>query len=323
MADVKLTDFNLFISALGGLHEPVKFSSISLPVLREIDASGGKRFEIAPVSLSIPLLPQDPSPVVEALGKICEEIKAEEMKGAPKPRPPLRAFEVLEQDEWTGGIVFARHNIEARKIGSHRWHDGEIGGLKSRRVPWADPYAEDGHVPAGLAIEHGWNFECRCCGRRIDSDGLHDRRMNAKDVIGYVDGVIFCNEGCARRQRALDRMRKRREREAIRWMRSVVIKRFGPVQFVTGRGSEHVYVTNTWMGKGMPEHWQVEQAIVSFTFLGQKVAPACLRYDIVEFGFRTGPNRPAFACCNGDLEAFGAWAAATPRPACIAGSDRA
>lgn len=39
---------------------------------------------------------------------------------------PLLAYTVLEKGEDTGGIIFARSNIEARKRGSCEWSDGDI-----------------------------------------------------------------------------------------------------------------------------------------------------------------------------------------------------
>lgn len=36
---------------------------------------------------------------------------------------PLKAYAVLEHDENTGGIVFARHSVVARREGAARYDD--------------------------------------------------------------------------------------------------------------------------------------------------------------------------------------------------------
>ncbi|SEM52789.1 hypothetical protein SAMN05192583_0521 [Sphingomonas gellani] len=71
---------------------------------------------------------------------------------APKP---LKAYTVLEHDERTGAIYFARHAIVARKAGAAEYGDGELSYVTCNRAPWADRFADTGAVPAAVMVEHG------------------------------------------------------------------------------------------------------------------------------------------------------------------------
>jgi len=82
---------------------------------------------------------------------------------------PLLAYAVQEEDEGTGGIVFARSNVEARRRGSSEFGDGDFNWGKATRARWADAYAP-GPVPISVMIENGWWFCCQHTGIRIDSE---------------------------------------------------------------------------------------------------------------------------------------------------------
>src|SRR5687767_14229018 len=43
--------------------------------------------------------------------------------------PALRAYAVTEEDEGTGGIIFARHAIVARRAGANEYNGGEFHGV--------------------------------------------------------------------------------------------------------------------------------------------------------------------------------------------------
>jgi hypothetical protein len=131
-----------------------------------------------------------------------------------KAKKPLRAFAVTETCEGTGGIVFARHNVVARREGACQFSDGDFHSVECRRAPWADQFASDKIVPVSAMIWAGWHFECTGCGRRIDEDlpsawenevapgepikgaNLRYARWNPDHVIGYQHSLVFCRRAC-------------------------------------------------------------------------------------------------------------------------------
>lgn len=60
-----------------------------------------------------------------------------------------KAYSYLETDEFTGGIVFAKSNIEARRIGANILNMDGIGGMTVSRRKDLDKYEQKG-VPAWL-----------------------------------------------------------------------------------------------------------------------------------------------------------------------------
>jgi hypothetical protein len=230
------------------------------------------------------------------------------MTDTPTQKPRL-AYEVLENDENTACIVFARSSVAARRIGAHELADGDFSGVRCRRVPWADPYVGRG-VPAALAVANGWNFECAGCASPIDEEEQEWRGLTVDRVYGAVAGAVFCCVECAADDRYETEKRQAIGDAVLAEFRAIVRSRFGDVEFVTGSGREHVYVTH--------EH-VVQQAFVSFRFPGQKYGPATYRWDnerlTVREGWRErdafGPAWPHFSVCNGDVDA---WRAFTGQP---------
>lgn len=110
---------------------------------------------------------------------------------------PLLAYSVLEEDEWTGGILFARSGIEARRRGANKWNGGEFSGIRVRREKWADQYAAKGKIPMGEYLARGWDVECSNC-YQVISDDPFDK--NGDPVVlepcGEFDGHAFCTPKC-------------------------------------------------------------------------------------------------------------------------------
>ncbi|MBO9459007.1 hypothetical protein [Labrenzia sp. R5_0] len=218
-----------------------------------------------------------------------------------------KAYSVQETFEHTGAIIFAERNIEARKWGAGEFNDGELGGLMVYRAPWADRYREYGKIPASEMIAHGWWFECVECGERLSEDWLYDNRRSLDDIIGHQGGAVFCCTGCARRFYSIKRRRKAEEQRAIDAFKGIVRRRFPDAVFNdsveddSNRFSErhHAYVIP---GKG-GWHWQ--QVVVSFQFPGMKYGAAQLMLNETR---SIGPALATFSCCNGDKEAFEAFA---------------
>jgi hypothetical protein len=216
----------------------------------------------------------------------------------------LKAFAVTEHDENTGAVIFAKHDIVARRIGADEYADGELSYVSCRRAPWADAYA-DKAVPARVMIAHGWHFECSECGSRIDEDYLFDNRLPVDCVVGTQHSHVFCCSKCARRWYSMKRRRKAEELRAIEAFKAVVRKRFPDAEFCDEEDQfrgHHAYVTPERGG------WNWQQVIVAFRFPGMKHGPAHFRMDSRH---KPGPHLASYTCCNGDKEAFEAYAFAT------------
>lgn len=212
----------------------------------------------------------------------------------------MKAFIVQEPDEGTGGVIFAKSNIAARRIGADEYNGGEFGGLSVHRAPGLDQYAESG-VPAHIMIAEGWWFECSGCDMRINEENLSEEGLPVSGVVGTMDGPVFC---CAHRhEQWTESQRRKREAGAafLEKLRQHVGRRLGAIDFVSGEFKEHVYVVE------VDGHLIVRRAVVSFKFPGMAVGPASLRYDETQ---ENGPQPLVFYCCSGDKEAFEAFASA-------------
>lgn len=211
--------------------------------------------------------------------------------------PRLRAFAVLEEDEGTGGIIFARHAITARRLGANEYACGEFGYVRCNRAPWADEYT-DGCVPVSLMVENGWHFECTGCGIRIDSDLPFEHEKPTSGIIGHQHSAVFCDAACERAHRAERAEAERRQGRAIARFKRIVQRRFPGVEFLTNDDQyifrEHAYVCRE------AGRWRMQQVSVSFAFPGMNYGPASLRYDR---GYGK-PQKPYYTCANGDREAF-------------------
>lgn len=221
----------------------------------------------------------------------------------------MKAFAVLEDCENTGAILFARHDIVAKRQGANEYAEGDISAVTCRRAPWADRYA-DKPLPVWLMVAHRWHFECSGCGRRIDEDSLIDAGLPLEGVMGTQYSHAFCGKNCARRFYSLQRRRKEQEARAIEAFKAIVRHRFPDVNFCDDvdsnkyREHHHAYVTP---GRG---GWHWRQVVVSFTFPGMKIAPA---HYAMHGSYKIGPDPARYTCCNGDREAFEKYVAETRR----------
>jgi len=103
----------------------------------------------------------------------------------------LRAYSVTEEDEQTGGIVFARSSAESRRIGSSKFGDGDFNWGQARRAQWADRYAP-GPVPTLVMLANGWWFTCASCERRIvDSADVDDAESEVSSEHAVEHGVTL------------------------------------------------------------------------------------------------------------------------------------
>lgn len=110
----------------------------------------------------------------------------------------LRAYTVHDGGDHSV-IVFAHHNVVARREGANEMDCGFNEVDYCKRSPEFDSYAP-GPVPPLVAIEHGWWFECSCCGRKVDSDVCESAYDDGEDpeLFGAVaDGrAVYCSKTC-------------------------------------------------------------------------------------------------------------------------------
>lgn len=203
---------------------------------------------------------------------------------------PLKAYSVQEEDENTGGIVFAKSNVEARRIGSSRFGDGDFNWGKARRAPGFDRYAP-GPVPFVAMFAAGWWQECRGCGVTI-REGECDDDCNeiAFDIVEVGDG-IYCRPSCRENHLAGKAEAARLGKIVLDELAERVVRAM-PGAVLCER--THVYVP------GGPRPNYPQQASITFTFPGARIGSAQFRFD------KAG-EKPYVTVCNGDRTAFYAW----------------
>ncbi|MBD9635425.1 hypothetical protein IB277_03790 [Ensifer sp. ENS07] len=218
----------------------------------------------------------------------------------------LKAYAVLEKDEYTGDIFFAKHSIVAAKTGANEYGDGELSYVQCRRAPWADVFAGKG-VPAKVAVDHGWRFECSGCAITIDEDMESEHHLPVSGVIGSMHGTVYCCARCKWRRMKKEARRQEEEAAAIDDFKAIVRTRFPDVEFCDDedqfRGN-HAYLTRSWGSR----FWHRAEIMVAFRFPGMAIGPAHFRMDSHH---KIGPTNAYYTCCNGDREAFEAYAKAT------------
>lgn len=221
----------------------------------------------------------------------------------------VKAFAVLVDYENTGGIVFAKSNVVARRLGANQYADGEFSHVSCRRAPYADDYAER-PMPAWLMVAHGWRFDCSACGVRIDEDCIEEAGLEIGGVIGHQNGHIYCDSVC---EAAHEMERAGSKYRAARWYRRferIILRKFPRAEIVRGgRFFTRNYHSHLVAGKH-----RTQQIIVSFDFEGRKYAYASLRYDRGK-GIR-------FECSAGDRATFEDWVKAPAMEAGTAETQR-
>ena len=214
-----------------------------------------------------------------------------------------KAYAVTEEDEGTGGIIYAKHNIVARRIGANEYAGGEFAYVSCHRAPWADAYA-DVVLPVSVMIENGWHFECSGCGRRIDNDYLWETDRLPEDVIGHQHSAAYCDAVCEARD-ALDKaQRKRLETRWLRRFAKIVKRRFPDAE----PQHAHAYTSRSADGR-----LSIQQVAVEFDFPGREHGMARLQWRRKDSWEKT-QKKPHYTCSAGDKEAFETYAAACKNP---------
>lgn len=129
----------------------------------------------------------------------------------------LKAYAVSDYEWEQAVIIFAHHNVVARRLGAPEV-DSEFGDVECKRAPYADQYAP-GPVPwEVLVMEHGWHLECSGCSRVVDmeNDSEGEDEDGDKWVLAPVWNrsarSVHCNIDCCHRH-ALE-IEARRQLEA-------------------------------------------------------------------------------------------------------------
>lgn len=234
----------------------------------------------------------------------------------------LKAYACMETYEYTGAIIFAKSNLEARKQSANEFNDGQLGGMTVNRAPWADKYGARHKIPIADMVDHDWHFECVYSGIRIESEiydyGFEtynpdtkeyedDISLVGKTPVGFQDGPVFACQEYADLHWEEQRKRKTYEAEMLKMYRGIVLARFPDAVLIDCDGrygqGEHIYSVLASDG----ETRVVEQVTIPFEFPGMKynVSLSIHRQYTNE---KIGPVRPQYMCANGDKELFVKWA---------------
>lgn len=237
----------------------------------------------------------------------------------------LKAYACLEPYENTGGIVFAKSNIEARRRSADEYHDGDIGGMSVKRAPWADKYGAAHKVPILDMTDHGWRFECQLTGVIIESDiyengtyrydetlkeDVFDSFLIGKSPVGNQYGDCFACQEYADEYYEIKRQRKEFEKEQLDFYKEMLFSRFPDAILVNDEihgNKEHIYsIANNVISKaGTP--FIVQEFRIPFKFpSGNHLAHFEMRREY--YGWEShGPIKPFYTCAKADLEVFEKW----------------
>lgn len=76
----------------------------------------------------------------------------------------LKAYIVTEPEENTGGVIYAKSAIEARRWGADLYSDGELRGMSCCRAPALDDKRGDKRAEMQYLLAMGWWFESAAIG---------------------------------------------------------------------------------------------------------------------------------------------------------------
>lgn len=209
------------------------------------------------------------------------------MRNYPEPV----AFCFTEPCENTGGIIFARSNIEARKTGALEWNGGELAGCRCYRAPLLDKYAGGPVSGVDMILHYNWWLRCIGCQQRVDLEVIESDRLQPLDA---GDQAIWCSKKC-RHETRMQGFREQRLKKIVINTMVEALKRVlpgaEPLLDKSGVNRPHVFIGR---------HDRVEQAALAFAFPGMKYGPGHYRIDV------KAPE-PRIMVCAGDIETFKAW----------------
>ena len=122
----------------------------------------------------------------------------------------VKAFVVQETCEMTGGIVYAKTNAQARRLGSCQYADGDFFSVTCRRFPQADGLERDPRAQQWALFDAGWWHE-------VDggSIGAEDQPFVSKAGVVYRTPFEWLRD----REAQIWRNCIKRRREAELWQK--------------------------------------------------------------------------------------------------------
>lgn len=212
----------------------------------------------------------------------------------------LKAFAVTDKDEGSGGVVFAKTNVEARRVGAAEFGDGDFAAFDCRRAPEFDRWASRGAVPLLALYEAGWWQECVGCERRIQQD-WDDEPLNPRET----PRGLYCTPACKRWDDEERAKRERHEARALRAMERSLLRRLPAAEIVRDKSDAmhraHAYVRRDQFGR-----WRIHQAVVAFRFPGAQHGLASFRADD-RHSTHFDRKPPGLYVPAGDRAVFDAW----------------
>ena len=225
------------------------------------------------------------------------------MKTPPYPAlaARLKAFSVLERSEGTGGVVFAKSAIAARRIGASIYASGEFESVEAKRMPWADQYSATGIVPAKDLVAQGWYFECHGCGVKIDYELFEETAIEPDDIEGSQDAP-YCTSVCKAKYQLERALAERMQKRWIRRFKRLIKAKFPQASF---EGKDYEMAPHAFASRANGI-MRLEQIHVPFRLEGLEYAPPSLRIDRQRTTTRDEkrPCRPYWSCSAADHEAF-------------------
>lgn len=209
----------------------------------------------------------------------------------------LKAYVWQEEDEGTGGVVFAKSGVEARRLGASQFGGGDFNEGAARRAPWADAYVATKHVPLDVMLDNGWWFDCYQCGERISED--HESDDGSEQSPIEAGHATFCTPRCLHLWGWEKIETDRASANCIEELKANLLAKAPGVTITDDK--PHVYVRFEFMKP------IVQQAIISFTFPGCAIGVGRYRFD------KAG-EEPHLTICAGDQAAWDAWRAEVKSP---------
>lgn len=239
----------------------------------------------------------------------------------------LKAYRCTENEEYKGGIYFAKSNLEARKQAANDVNYGELGGMTVKRAPWADKYGRASNVPAWeMVSRENWHFECYHTGVTINDTFPEEltyqvdteeevaaiykeyENWGLKDIVGYQNGPIFINQQAHDEYSEERRKEKEFNNEKLEYFKNYVLTLLPDAEIIDEDGfgrSQYIYSTKSYGS----EIRMLQGVTIAIKFPGMRYN-AQMRYQPSNnmWGHSIiGPSQPQFSVAHGDKEAWDQW----------------
>lgn len=144
---------------------------------------------------------------------------------------PAYAVNDYESDEPKGVVLFAKSNIEARRLGASALDCDEIGGLSCCRAPWADEFEASRVVPAEVMLAYGWHLTCSGCDQCLYDGGTVTRWDDDEETEVDIDPVgtqdaAYCTPECRDRDLWRRAWMRRGDRRCFEVFKREMLRRY-------------------------------------------------------------------------------------------------